>query len=209
MVKKLTSLSIDEDVLKDAKQLGNISKILQEHLRDITTSNPDLIYSISTCRLCKKKKNIKEMFKFDPPRIEFKNDEGRILVVTLFVCKECFVKVKHNQIKSEWDKETLDVMKDCILEEQEHQKVNETPEIIEKVKQGKIRYYVPFEDAIGLYDASDGEPEQQQNDIKSFIKEVMVEYPLADWRIEKGKISVPLGDINEFHASEEDIGGNM
>lgn len=192
-IKTTHAITITTKVWQDCKKLGiNISQTLEDYLTTLIKTDIELLKAISTCKLCNQEKNPNDIFKFDMPE-DIKNKDGEDMSITLFICKDCFINVKNNKIKG-YDKETLRIVQADIKNEQKDLDNNKNPDIIARVEAGEIRFQEPYEYNIGVYDGGN-DWDVSKNSIKELIEDIKVNHPLARWKIEKGKISVPSLDI--------------
>lgn len=200
-VKKPVNIRILPKVWEDAEILGNRSQIIEDHLKLLTeTHSPDIFQDISYCRLCKKKNNLKNMFKFVPVSADFKFKEKDRddLAFWIFVCRDCFMDLKQNKIHKEWNTYYVTWCLACIEEEREAMKKNLDPEVIARTKSEdpdvRVRLYEEFETAIGVYDGGGMPGGAEHNSILNLIEDIKAK-PLCRFKSEKGKLSVPLKDF--------------
>jgi len=164
----------------------NISETCEQHLQAVINVRTEILNAISTCFLCKEKKDYQGMFKLAPSILGFEytkqqDNEGHEISRDWFVCRECLNNVKNGKTQG-YDKEGLAVAQECLREEE----IN--------ISKGEK----PFTDtSLSFYDS-------EEYSIKEFIQKIK-DNPLADWTFELGKISVPLRDIDSEYKREEDL----
>ncbi len=194
------NITIEKEIWDRARAMGlNISGECEKALRTMTQSNHELLCCIKYCKLCKKEElKIEKQYKIthdDYPNPSLKNEDGKTLITSWFVCEDCLRNISKDKFLKTYDKETFRICKRVYGIMDDQLKSNRSPETIAKVEAGLIRLYKQFETEVGVYDGNViGDEDLISNDIKTLIKQISDE-PLLNWKWIPGEISVPCDDI--------------
>ena len=162
-------ISIDNEVWDNAVKLDvNISNLIEEHLRGLTSERFGFINQISYCKLCEKKFNIEEMYMLYVSETKFNADISILKIY--FVCKHCLDNVIHNQDTKDYD---LDVIKEVLVVVKNHDKMISNPNNNLSV----------FDDWVLRYNNDNG-----GDCIKEVIEERLGDCSLDKWVVKRGEV---------------------